>query len=90
MTGYRGFTFSDLWEGNSQFEGWHKLSCMYGKPLFVGEIGWHAINDSVTTEYPYWFNSQWKDLVDHIDKVADTCHFISILTTSGMYWWSLL
>jgi len=66
--GYRGVSFTDLWSGNSNFEGWHKLSCKYQKPLFVGEIGFHSLNNSITGANPHWFNSQWKDLLMHIDQ----------------------
>jgi len=66
--GYRGFTYSDLWSGNGQdFEGLYKLSCQYNKPVFIGEIGWHYL-DNATAEFPNWFNQNWQDLVNHIDQ----------------------
>lgn len=66
--GYRGFTFSDLWTGNSIFQGWYALSCRYNKPVFIGELGWHTINNSISYTNPDWFNQIWKDLVGHIDQ----------------------
>jgi len=65
--GYRGLDFSDLWTGNSQFDGWYKLSCKYQKPLFIGEIGFHSVNNTETDVDPNWFNSIWRDLLRHID-----------------------
>jgi len=67
--GYRGLNFQDLWTGNpgEAFAGFKNLSAAYNKPLFISEMGWHQINNSVTEAIPNWFNQQWEDLVNHID-----------------------
>jgi hypothetical protein len=52
--GYRGLDFQDLWSGDRTpgFSGFANLSREYNKPLFVSEIGWHQLNNSVTNTIP--------------------------------------
>ena len=52
--GYRGLDFQDLWSGDRTpgFSGFANLSKEYNKPLFVSEIGWHQLNNSVTNSIP--------------------------------------
>jgi len=64
--GYRGFTFTDLWTGNSGASGWQYLSCKYNKPLFIGEIGQHSTDNFVNSDS--WFSSVWADLYSHINE----------------------
>jgi len=66
--GYRGVTFTDLWAGNAQTQGWSKLSCVYNKPLFIGEMGWMSLNNAETLANPTWFNQLYQDLLGHIGQ----------------------
>lgn len=56
--GYRGVTFSDLWTGlqTPGFSGFFNLSCATSKPLLIGEMGWHQVNDAQNLQNPTWFN----------------------------------
>jgi hypothetical protein len=65
--GYRGFTFGNLWDGDgASFPGWKNLSKTFNKPLLIGEEGFPG-DWTVNYKFPTWFNSQWEDLVHHID-----------------------
>jgi hypothetical protein len=65
--GYRDVQLNPLWIGDEKFPGWSNLSKTYDVPLFVGEIGMHQDAEEITNARPYWFNQQWKQIVDHID-----------------------
>lgn len=64
--GYRGFGFSDLWSGSGTLPGWFNLSCTYNKPLFIGEMGFLSINNSIDYSVPNWFNQQFHALISNI------------------------
>jgi hypothetical protein len=66
--GYRGLTLGNLWDGDPSvgFSGFKNLSRRYGKPLLIGEQGFPG-DALVNIKYPTWFNSQWQDIVNHID-----------------------
>lgn len=66
--GYRGVTFTDLWNGNPVTKGWHHLSCQFNKPVFIGEMGWLSENNAINYQIPNWFNQMWRDLVHNIDR----------------------
>jgi hypothetical protein len=66
--GYRGLGFQDLWDGSQSggiFDGLGNLSVKYGKPNFIGEIGWEQLNGTQTSQpiNAGWFNLKWKDLI---------------------------
>jgi hypothetical protein len=46
----------DFWVGGAQNSGFFNLSCTYDKPVLIGEIGWHQINDEQNNANPDWFN----------------------------------
>jgi len=83
--GYRDIYMDPLWAGETitrsdgttfVFKGWKTLSKEYNKPLFVGEIGMHQLDDERTKELPDWFNQQWKAMVNHInDGCIGACFF---------------
>ena len=64
--GYRGLDFQDFWSGSATWPGWFNLSCTTGKPVFIGEMGWLSLNNSVDSQIPNWFNQQWKSLIENI------------------------
>ena len=68
--GYRGFGFSDLWDGNvyQNFSGWRNLSLQYNKPVFISEVGWHSLDNAITNEVPNWFNQIYQSLMPHVGK----------------------
>jgi hypothetical protein len=50
--GYRGPSFWDLWKGGGGFAGFTNLSKTYNKPLFIGEYGWHQIDNAINKAIP--------------------------------------
>jgi len=68
--GYRGPGYSDLWTGNSgqNFDGLHKLSCQYGKPVWIGEIGQHSSDGFFSMNE--WFPQNWDALIQNYKNGA--------------------
>jgi len=66
--GYRGLGFQDLWSGNPRvgFSGWAALSQRYNVPVFISEIGWMSLDNTITHQIPTWFNQKWKSLLENV------------------------